>query len=101
MNVSEDLKDILYEVMLNSSESRSMTDSDNEDDINQLDSGEEFSSQTCSDQEECITGNCDCQPKTINVISQDQELVLNVLRKIKDEKTKQELYEVFKKSVGK
>ena len=42
MNVSEDLKDILYEVMLNSSESRSRTDSDNEDDINQLDSGEEF-----------------------------------------------------------
>ncbi|KAL6335940.1 hypothetical protein AAG906_003565 [Vitis piasezkii] len=63
------------------------------DDINQLDSGEEFSSQTCSDQEECITGNCDCQPKTINVISQDQELVLDVLRKVKDEKTKQELYE--------
>ena len=42
MNVSEDLKDILYEVMLNSSESKSRIDSDNEDDINQLDSGEEF-----------------------------------------------------------
>ncbi|KAL6349740.1 hypothetical protein AAG906_041147 [Vitis piasezkii] len=72
------------------------------DDINQLDSsGEEISSQTSSDQEECIKDNCDCQPKTINVIIQDQELVLDVLRKVKDEKTKQDLYEVFEKSVGK
>ena len=87
--------------MLNTSESKSRTDSDNEVDINQLDSCGEISSQTSSDQEECIKGNCDCQPKTINVISQDQELVLDVLRKIEDEKTKQDLYEVFKKSVGK
>ena len=41
------------------------------------------------------------QPKTINVISQDQELVLDVLRKVEDEKIKQELCEVFKKSIGK
>ena len=71
LNVSEDLKDMLYEVMLNSSKSESRIDSDNEDDINQLDSGDEISSQTSSNQEECIKGNCDCQPKTINVISQD------------------------------
>nr|CAN84177.1 hypothetical protein VITISV_023698 [Vitis vinifera] len=77
-------------------------DSDNEDDINQLDSsGEEISSQTSSDPEECIKGNCDCQPRTINVLSQDEEHVLDVLRKVEDEKTKQDLYEVFKKSVGK
>ena len=72
LNVSEDLKDMLCKVMLNSIESESRTYSDNEDDINQLDSsGEEISSQTSSDQEECIKGNCDCQPKTINVIIQD------------------------------
>ena len=61
LNVAEDLKDMLCKVMLNSTESESMTDSNNEDDINQLDSsGEEISSQTSSDQEECINGNCDC-----------------------------------------
>ena len=76
-------------------------DSDNEDDINQLDSSGEVSSQSSSDQEECIKGNCDCRPKTINVISQDQELVLDILGKIEDEKTKQDLYEVFKKLVVK
>ena len=92
---------MLYEVMLNSLESESMINSDNEYDINQLDSSGEMSSQTSSDQDNCIKGNCDCQPKTINVISQDRELVLDVLRKVKDEKTKQELYEVFKKFVGK
>ena len=78
-----------------------MTGSDNEDDINQLDSSGEISSQTSSDHEECIKGNCDCQPKTINVISQDQELVLDVLKKVEDEKTNQDFYEVFKKSVSK
>ena len=76
LNVSEDSKDMLYEVMLNFSESESRTDSDNKDDINKLDSGDEISSQTSSDQDDCIKGNCDCQPKTINVISQDQEIVL-------------------------
>ena len=76
-------------------------DSDNEDDINQLDSSGEASSQISSDQEDCIKGNCNCRPKTINVISQDQELVLDILRKIEDEKTKQDLYEVFKKLVVK
>ena len=101
LNVLEDLKDMLYEVMLNSSKSESMIDLDNEDDINQLDSGDEISSQTSSNQEECIKGNCDCQPKTINVISQKQELVLDVLRKIEDETVKQELFEVFKKFVHK
>ena len=102
LNVTEDLKDMLCKVMLNSTESESRIDSDNEDDINQLDSsGEEISSQTSSDQEECIKDNCDCQPKTINVISQNQELVLDVLRKVEDEKTKQDLYDVFKKSVSK
>ena len=101
LNVLEDLKDMLYEVILNTSESEPKTDSDNEDDINQLDSSGEISSQTSSDQEECIKGNCDCQPKTINVISQNQELVLHVLRKVENEKTKQNLYEVFKKYVGK
>ena len=35
---------MLYEVMLNSLESESMIDSDNEDDSNQLDSGDEISS---------------------------------------------------------
>ena len=101
LNVSEDLKDMLYEVMLNSSKSKSKTGSDNEDDINQLDSDEEISSQTSSSQEDCINGNCDCHPKTINVISQEQELVLDVLRKVEDEKVKQELFEVFKKSIHK
>ena len=88
LNVSDDLKDMLYEVMLNTSESKSRTDSDNKDDINQLDSSGEISNQTSSDQEECIKGNCDCQPNIINVISQDQELSLDVLRKVEDEKTK-------------
>ena len=93
---------MLCKVMLNSTKFESRTDSNNEDDINQLDSsGQEISSQTSSDQEEYIKGNCDCQPKTINVISQDQELVLDVLRKVEDEKTKQDLYDVFKKSVSK
>ena len=56
--------------MLNSLESKSRTSSDNEDDANQLlDTDEEDSSQTSSDQEDCIKSNCDCQPKTINVIS--------------------------------
>ena len=44
MNISEDLKDMLCEVMLNSSESESTTDLHNEDDINQLDNGDEISS---------------------------------------------------------
>ena len=74
--------------MLNSTDSESRIDSDNEDVINQLDSSGEVSSQSSSDQEECIKGNCNCHPKTINVISQDQELVLDILRKIEDEKTK-------------
>ena len=34
LNVFEDLKDMLYEVMLNTSEFESRSDSDNEDDIN-------------------------------------------------------------------
>ena len=101
MNISEDLKDMLCEVMLNSSESESTTDLHNEDDINQLDNGDEISSQTSSDQDDYIKGNYDCQPKTINVISRDQELVLDVLRKVEDEKVKKELFEVFKKSIGK
>ncbi|KAL6339361.1 hypothetical protein AAG906_028093 [Vitis piasezkii] len=50
---------------------------------------------------ECIKGNCNCRPKTINVISQDQEFILDTLRKVEDEKAKQNLYEVFKKSVVK
>ena len=49
LNVSEDLKYMLYEVMLNFLESKSSTDSDNEDDINQLDSSGEILSQTSSD----------------------------------------------------
>ena len=87
LSVSDDLKNMLCKVML-SSDSESRTDSDNEDDINQLDSSGEISNQTSSDQEECIKGNCDCQPNIINVISQDQELSLDVLRKVEDEKTK-------------
>ena len=101
LNVSEDLKNMLCEVLLKSSESKSRTNSDNEDDINQLDSSGEVSSQTSSDQQDCIKGSCNCRPKTINVISQDRELVLDILRKIKDEKTKQDLYEIFKKLVVK
>ena len=62
---------MLYEVLLKTLESESRTDLDNEDDINQLDSSGEVSSQSSSDQEECIKGNCNCCPKTINVISQD------------------------------
>ncbi|RVW71015.1 hypothetical protein CK203_059712 [Vitis vinifera] len=81
--------------------SESRTDSDNEDDINQLDSSGDVSSQSSSDQDVCIKGNCNCRPKTINVISQDQEFILDTLRKVEDEKTKQNLYEVFKKSVVK
>ena len=70
LNISDDLKYILCKVMLNSLESKSRTSSDNEDDANQLiDTDEEDSSQTSSDQEDCIKSNCDCQPKTINVIS--------------------------------
>ena len=92
---------MLCEVLLKTSESESRIDLDNEDDINQLDSSGEVSSQSSSDQKGCIKGNCNCHPKTINVISQDQELVLDILRKIKDEKTKQDLSEVFKKSVVK
>ena len=80
---------------------KSRTNSDNEDDINQLDSSGDVSSQSSSDQADCIKGNCNCRPKTINVISQDQELVLDILKKIEDEKTKQDLYEVFKKSIVK
>ncbi|KAL6313388.1 hypothetical protein AAG906_001100 [Vitis piasezkii] len=87
-------------VMLNS-DSESKTDSDNEDDINQLDSSGDVSSQSSSDQDVCIKGNCNCRPKTINVISRDQEFILDTLRKVEDEKTKQNLYEVFKKSVVK
>ena len=34
LNVSKDLKDMLCKVMLNSTDSESMIDSDNEDDIN-------------------------------------------------------------------
>ncbi|RVW17992.1 hypothetical protein CK203_109384 [Vitis vinifera] len=93
-------KDTQKKVMLNS-DFESRTDSDNEDDINQLDSSGEVSSQSSSDQAECIKGNCNCRPKTINVISQDQEFILDTLRKVEDEKTKQNLYEVFKKSVVK
>ena len=69
LNVSEDLKNMLCEVLLKTSESESRTDSNNEDNINQLDSSSEASSQTYSDQEDCIKGNCNCRPKTINVIS--------------------------------
>ena len=100
LSVSDDLKNMLCKVMLNS-DSESRTDSDNEDDINQLDSSGDVSSQSSSDQDVCIKGNCNCRPKTINVISQDQEFILDTLRKVEDEKTKQNLYEVFKKSVVK
>ncbi|KAL6318639.1 hypothetical protein AAG906_000717 [Vitis piasezkii] len=48
-----------------------------------------------SDQDVCIKGNCSCHPKTINVISRDQEFILDTLRKVEDEKTKQNLYEQF------
>ena len=65
LNVLEDLKDMLYEVILNTSESEPKTDSDNGDDINKLDSSGEISSQTSSDHEDCIKDNCDCRPKTI------------------------------------
>ena len=55
LNVAKDLKDMICKVMLNSIESESRTNSDNEDDINQLDSsGEDISNQTSSDQEKCI-----------------------------------------------
>ena len=66
LSVSDDLKNMLCKVMLNS-DSESRTDSDNEDDVNQLDSSGEVSSQSSSDQAECIKGNCNCRPKTINV----------------------------------
>ena len=60
---------MICEVLLKTSKSESRTDSDNEDDINQLDSSGEVSSQTSSDQQVGIKGNCNCRPKTINVIS--------------------------------
>ena len=41
LNVSEDLKNMLCEVLLKTSEFESRIDSDNEDDINQLDSSGE------------------------------------------------------------
>ncbi|WJZ90314.1 hypothetical protein VitviT2T_009466 [Vitis vinifera] len=44
LSVSDDLKNMLCKVMLNSSDSESRTDSDNEDDINQLDSSGDVSS---------------------------------------------------------
>ena len=69
------------EVLLKTSESESRTDSDNEDDINQLDSSGEVSSQSSSDKAECIKGNCNCRSKTINVISQDQEFILDTFKK--------------------
>ena len=87
---------MLCKFLLKTSESESRIDSDNEDDINKLDSSGEVSSQSSSDQEEYIKGNCNFRPKTINVISQDQELVLDILRKIENEKPKQDLYEVLK-----
>ena len=62
---------MLCEVLLKSSESESRIDSNNEDDINQLDNSGEVSSQSSSDLEECVKGNFNCLPKTINVISQD------------------------------
>ena len=77
LNISKDLKDMLCELMLNSSESELRTNSDIEDDINQLlDTDDDSSSQTSSDRKDCIKGSYDCQPKTINVISQEQELIL-------------------------
>ena len=79
-----------------------MIDSYNENDINQLlDIDESNSSQSSSDQEDCIKGSYDCQPKTIKFISQEQDFILDVLRKVEDDNVKQELYEVFKKSVHK
>ena len=102
LSISKHLKNTLCEVMLNSLESESRIGSDNEDDINHLlDTDEDNLSQTSSDQEECIKGNCDCHLKTISLISQEQEMVLDVLRKVEDEIVKQELYEVFKKSIHK
>ncbi|RVW73467.1 hypothetical protein CK203_057925 [Vitis vinifera] len=50
LSVSDDLKNMLCKVMLNS-DSESRTDSDNEDDINQLDSSGDVSSQSSSDQD--------------------------------------------------
>ena len=87
--------------MLNTSKSEHMTKSDNQDDINQLQDIEETSTQTLSDQEKCIKGSCDCQPKTLNVISQEQELILDLLKKVDDSSIKQELYKVFQKSFHK
>ena len=93
---------MLCEVMLNSSKSESRIDLDNEDDVNQLlDTNEENSSGISSDQEDCIKASCYCEPKTINIISQEQSLILDFLRKIEDRNVKQELYEVFKKSIHK
>ena len=101
LNILNKLKDMLCELMLNTSEFESMTESDNQYDRNQLQDTGETSSQTSSNQEECIKGSCDCQPNTINVISQEQELILDLLKKIDDSSVKQELYKVFKKSVHK
>ena len=101
LNVSDGLKDMICELMLNTSKSKSMTGSNNQDDINQLQNTEETSSQSFSDQQEYIKDSCDCQPKTINLISQEQELIIDLLKKVKDSSVKQELYEVFKKFVHK
>ena len=54
---------MLCEVMLNSSKSKSRTDLDNENDVNQLlDTNEENSSGISSDQEDCIKASCYCEP---------------------------------------
>ena len=92
---------MICELMLNTSKSKCMTGLNNQDDINQLQNTEETSSQSSSDQQEYIKDSCDCQPKTINLISQEQELILDLLKKVKDSSVKQELYEVFKKFVHK
>lgn len=59
MNISYKLKDMLCDLMLNTSELGSMIKSDDQEVINQLQDTKKNLSQIYSNQEKCIKGNCD------------------------------------------
>ena len=84
MNSLDQVKNMLCDSMLNISKSESMTKSNNEDHINHLEDTNESVSQISSDQEKCIKGKYDCQPKIINFISREQELILELLNEVED-----------------
>ena len=59
LNISYKLKDMLCDLMLNTSELGSMIKSDDQEVINQLQDTKKNLSQIYSNQEKCIKGNCD------------------------------------------